>query len=247
MEENNQAPERTYTGPKLFSGAKRNWRFVAKFIAVSAAFWIIQYFYQVNFFGSSGPEAFVRSSAFSGATFISLSLLSSVIFKFKPVYARYWYVRRSLGVAGWFFILMHFWGVTNLYYAGDYSFIFSSLNPRENPVILGFVAYPIFFLMALTSTDWAVSKLGYHKWKTIHRLVYFAYLASVMHFLTVNPAAIMSLPGYVLLMITGLVLAGELYWFIDMVKKEQSSSRAKAVGILLILLWLLSIYFLLLK
>lgn len=208
-----------------------------KFLAFSLAFWLVQFAYQFYVLvpGQLGT-ALVRSSGLSGATFLSLALLSSVVFKFRPRLARYWHVRRSFGVVGTLFITLHFRTVLEFLYQNDLAVLTFSLNPAENPAILGLAAYPFFILMALTSTDWAVGKMGFRRWKALHRLVYFAYLAAVFHFLTINPTGLLNPAGYVLLAVTVLALGGHLYWFVRTVARGKSSPLGIAVGILAILL-----------
>ena len=230
----------------IFEGARREWKFVLEFIVVSLAFWTLQLLYQLWFASPEGLElALVRGFGFSGATYITLALLSSVVFKSKPAWAKYWYVRRSLGVMGFVFILLHLLTATQLVFQGDLSVIFFSLNPLVNPVIFGYLALPIFFLMAMTSTDWAVSKMGYGKWKALHRLVYFAYWASVFHFLTINPPALMNIAGYILLALVAVTVLGQFYWFLRVRKTINWTGLGAWVGYLLILMWALLTYYVL--
>jgi len=184
------------------------------FIALAIAFWLIQFAYQ---FYVLIPEqlngSLVRSFALAGATFIGTALLLSSVFKFRPDLGKYWYVRRMFGVMGFTFAAFHVISVLNFLFQWDVGAIYWSLNPFENPLIFGSLGFPIFFLMFLTSTDWAFEKLG-TKWKTIHRLVYFGYWAIVSHFLLINPELLMNLAGYLLLLITFLAITGQLYWFL---------------------------------
>ncbi|MBI4044185.1 MAG: ferric reductase-like transmembrane domain-containing protein [Candidatus Diapherotrites archaeon] len=228
---------------RLFEGALKNWKFVLKFLVFSVVFWLLEFAYQFYVLEPENfPSALIRSFAFSGATFIGLALLSSVLFKFKPVYAKYWHVRRSLGVTGFVFIIGHALSVTLFVFKGDVSQVFFSLNPIENPMIFGVIGYMVFLVMALTSTDWAMQKIGAARWKTIHRLVYFGYFAAVFHFLTINQPALFNLAGYLLLAVTFLVLAGELYWFVKIAGKNKFSTLGAKIGFLLILLYLVFAY-----
>ena len=96
---------------KLFEGARQNKKFVAKFILFALIFWLLQFSFQYYFAVPNEPESslfkgagnllqtsLVRSLAFSGATFFAIALLLSSFFRWKPNYAKYWHVRRSLGV-----------------------------------------------------------------------------------------------------------------------------------------------------
>jgi len=233
--------------PKLFEGARKNWKFVLKFLIVSIVFWLIQFahqYYVLNFeLGDANLGiSLVRSFALAGATYFGFALLSSTIFKWKREWNRYWHVRRSFGVMGFVFILFHVLSVIQFYFSGDTSGIFYSINPFENPIIFGVIAFPIFFIMAITSTDWAVNKLG-AKWKIIHRLVYFGYLASVFHFLLINPKSLMNIMGYLLIVTTFLVLASEVFWFIKTAGKRNFSTLGTGIGILIIFVYLIISYF----
>ncbi len=225
--------------PVLFRGAIKNWKFLVKFLLFSLAFWLLEFFYQykglVN--GQLGI-ALIRSFALAGATYIGVALLTSSIFKFRPRLSRYWHLRRALGVMGFVFILFHVLSVIFVIDGGNLGGSVYSFNPLENPIIFGILAFPIFFVMAITSTDWAVAKLGYTRWKNIHRLVYLGYLSAVFHFLLVNPPLLKNIAGYLLLATTFIALAGELYWFLKIAKKNNFRTRETLVGILIILLYL---------
>ena len=73
----------------------------------------------------------------------------------------------------------------------------------------------------------------------MHRLVYFGYLFGVFHFLTINPVLLLNPAGYLLLGITVLALAGELFWFLKMIKSGKATKFGTLVGIVVILLWIL--------
>ena len=143
---------------------------------------------------------------------------------------------------GYIFLSFHVFYAMQFFYSGNALSAFYSLNPFENPVIWGAIANPIFFVMAITSTDWAVQKLGGKNWKAIHRLVYFAYFATVFHFLTMNPPMLLNPAGYLLLLAAFLALAGELYWFAKTAAKNRFSTLGTKIGFLVILLYLIAAF-----
>ena len=228
---------------KLFEGAIKNWKFVITFVVLSTIFWFLEFAYQFYIFTPGDLEfSLIRSFGFSAATFFGLALLSSSVFKWKPALAKYWDVRRNLGVMGFVFLLFHFRSVMAFVLEEDLSQIVWSLNPFENPLFFGLIGFIVFFLMAITSFDWAVAKLG-SKWKMIHRLVYFGYWAGVSHFLLINPPALMNPAGYLLIAITFLALAGQLFWFIKTASKFNFKTRGTLIGIFVIFLYLVTLYF----
>lgn len=228
---------------QLFEGAIKNWQFTAKFIAISIAFFLIQFAYQFYFFSAGQPieVMLIRTAAFSGAMFTVLALLSSILFKFRPVYAKYWTVRRALGVMGVVFILAHIYYAISFGMQWNLSYIFGLLDPFANPLFMGLIGIVFLFIVFLTSTDWAVQKLG-GKWKTVQRLVYFGQYAMIFHFLLINPAAIMTPPGYILIALTALLLLGQLYWFVKITMDRKKITIGSAIGILIILLYLIGFY-----
>ena len=231
------------TTPPIFAGALNNKSFVIKFLIFSLVFWILEFAYQFYFLIPGELQgSLVRSFALAGATFIGLALLSSALFIWKPRFAQYWYIRRSLGLMGFVFTIFHVLSVLTFLFQWDVLALFWSINPFVNPLIFGILAIPIFFLMFVTSTDWALMKLGYRTWKTIHRLVYLGYLSMVMHFLTINTELLFNPAGYLLLLITFFALAGEFIFFIQKIVKHQSSRKAIIIGIFIILLWIISLY-----
>lgn len=191
-----QAPEvplQPQQTPRPFAGARKDWRFVLKFIALSVAFWLLQLAHQFLVLspGQLGISL-VRASGLAGATFFGFALLSSSLFKWHPAWAKYWYVRRSFGVMGFVFVLGHVLFAQQVVFQWNLQATLFSLNPFENPAVFGMLAFPVFFLMAITSSDWAADKLGYSRWKALHRLVYFGYLFAVFHFLRINPQGLMN-------------------------------------------------------
>lgn len=203
---------------------------------LAVVFWYLELAYQYYILnhGLMGPSL-VRGLGFAGATLISASLFSSVIFKFFPRTAVHWRLRRHLGVAGFLLIACHVLVALKVFYGYDFSIVYYTWNPFQNPVVFGTIAFPIFFAMAATSTDWAVRKLG-RWWKRIHRLVYLAMVASVFHFMLMNPPALMNAAGYLLITLTVATLLGQLYWFLRIGSKKKFRSVGAAVGWLLIII-----------
>ena len=97
--------------------------------------------------------------------------------------------------------------------------------------------------MACTSTDTIVSKLKPKRWKFIHRFVYLAYIAALLHFLFIHPAAIKNIPGYFLMAITFITVISQLYWFFVIAGRKKFMTRGAVVGFGLIALAIISFYF----
>jgi sulfoxide reductase heme-binding subunit YedZ len=88
-------------------------------------------------------------------------------------------VRRMTGIGAFSYAAMHFTlFIINSKF--DLGFVASEILLRFY-LTIGFVALFGFSLLAATSTDWAVRKLG-RRWKQLHRIVYGIALLALLHF-----------------------------------------------------------------
>ena len=211
-------------------------RFFLILSSIALIFWLLQLAYQYFIHHPGDLErAMILGSAYAGATLISVVLFSSAIFKWKPALMRYWRLRRYFGIAGFIFVVFHVGSVILFYYGGDYFAPFTPLNPIQNPIIFGSIAFYILMVMALTSSNWAVQKLGGRRWKNIHRLIYLGYPAAIFHYLLINPVELNTLPGYLLLITTALAVGGQLYWFFRIASQKKFKTLGSFIGFAIII------------
>lgn len=213
------------------------WRQLFQFSVVPIVFWLVQFI--VQYFWLARGEvgrSLARSFALAGATLIGAALFSSAIFRFYPPWAEHWRIRRYLGVSGAVLVSMHALSVYYFYFQMRVSDAYYSLNPFENPIVFGSFALFIFIVMACTSTDWMVEKLTPKWWKRIHRLVYLAYMASILHFILINPKLLANPPGVLLLLVTFLAVLGEVCWYVKIAMADKFKTVGSFVGLALIVL-----------
>ncbi len=218
---------------KLFAGAKRNWKYVLKASALALGFWILQFLYLFFFVVSNQTEtALIRSFAFAGATLISAALIIGPMARIS----KYQWVshRRTVGVWGFTFIIMHFLSVLAYVFKFNAAAIFQSTNPFANPVLFGLAAFWLFVPLYVTSTDWAIIRLGAQNWKNVHRLIYFGYILSVLHYTLTNPTALDSLSGYLLMLVTLGALLLPTIVFLQTIAKTKSKKAMLLGGIVLL-------------
>lgn len=210
---------------------------------LSLTVWVIELIIHYYFLtGKNMVVSLVRSLGITGSTLFAAALFSSAIFKWRPRLAIHWRIRRYLGVAGFVFIFFHVGTAMQFLFNYNLALVYYSLNPIENPVIFGSLAYPIFFIMTATSTDWAVRKLTPKVWKFIHRFVYVAYISSIFHFALMNPEALYNPLGYLLIALTACALFGQLFWFFKISSQKKFRSLGFYIGIAIILSTLLLLY-----
>jgi methionine sulfoxide reductase heme-binding subunit len=91
-------------------------------------------------------------------------------------------LRRLIGLLAFSYGALHFvW-----YLAVDQFFDFAGIGEdiaKRKFITVGFAALLLLVPLAVTSTDRWVRRLGYARWKRLHRLVYAAALLGVVHFL----------------------------------------------------------------
>ena len=90
--------------------------------------------------------------------------------------------RRMLGLYAFFYGCLHF----TTYLWLDQFFYWANMvkDVGKRPFITaGFTGFVLLIPLALTSTSWAVRKLGGRRWQWLHRLIYASATAGVIHFL----------------------------------------------------------------
>lgn len=90
-------------------------------------------------------------------------------------------VRRMVGLFAFFYAALHFVTYLALDQAFDLSDIGADIVKRKF-ITIGFAAFLTLVPLAVTSTDRAVKRLGFRRWKRLHRLVYLAAVLGVVHF-----------------------------------------------------------------
>ena len=90
-------------------------------------------------------------------------------------------IRRMLGLLAFFYATLHVLTYTGLDQVFDWSAIWTDVTKRKF-IFVGFAAFVLLIPLALTSTNAAVRRLGFARWKQLHRLAYVAPALGVLHF-----------------------------------------------------------------
>jgi methionine sulfoxide reductase heme-binding subunit len=112
-----------------------------------------------------------------------LLLVTLVCTPLKLVFGWTWplRLRKMLGLAAFFWGLVHF----GFYYAIDqgldFSVVLDDLKSRKF-IIVGFVSLLLMLPLALTSRSSTMRKMGSERWNRLHLLVYPAAILGVLHF-----------------------------------------------------------------
>jgi sulfoxide reductase heme-binding subunit YedZ len=90
-------------------------------------------------------------------------------------------LRRMLGLEAFLYAFLHFM----TYFAVDQFFDFGEIWKdivKRKFITVGFAAFVMLIPLAVTSTNGMVKRLGFPRWKRLHRLVYLAATCGVIHF-----------------------------------------------------------------
>src|SRR5438445_7852325 len=91
------------------------------------------------------------------------------------------YSRRAIGVSTFYFALFHSLLSFLVYFSGSLAAIFSFPFNQFIAILFSTAALAILSLMASTSFDTMVKKLGFKRWKLLHRFVYVAIILVLFH------------------------------------------------------------------
>lgn len=90
--------------------------------------------------------------------------------------------RRALGLLSFFYIALHLTAWLWLDMGLRWSEVTADLWKRPY-IILGMIGFLALLPLALTSSNWAIRRMGPKVWQRLHRLAYLAVVAGVLHLL----------------------------------------------------------------
>ncbi|MFZ6014136.1 MAG: Rieske 2Fe-2S domain-containing protein [Bacteroidota bacterium] len=161
----------------------------------------------------------IRATGTLAILLLHIILIIGPLARLNRVFLPLLYNRRHLGVTMFFvgaahgvFSLIQFHALGNV---NPLISLFTSNTHFESLTrfpfqVLGFFALVIFFMMAITSHDFWLHTLGPRFWKTLHMLVYVAYVLVILHvFLGILQYE--NSPVLFVMIIAGMVLVGGLH------------------------------------
>jgi len=90
-------------------------------------------------------------------------------------------LRRMLGLETFLYVCLHFAVYLGVDQFFDFPAIWKDIVKRKF-ITVGFAAFVLLIPLAITSTDRMVRRLGFVRWKRLHRLIYLAAVLGVVHF-----------------------------------------------------------------
>jgi len=130
-----------------------------------------------------------QTFGFLSLILLYLAILASPltkVFSNLPGKEAYLHARRAIGVSTFYYAFLHVY-ITFFQQLDGFSGIKYLNHKYSMSLLLGVFALGILCIMALTSFDWIVSHMGYKHWKLLHRLVYLASIAILLHVMLIGP------------------------------------------------------------
>ncbi len=130
---------------------------------------------------TADPIAFLLNQL--GLTALQVLLASLACTPLQQVFGWKWplRLRRMLGLFAFFYACAHFLTYSVLDQGLAVGEIWKDVVKRKF-ITIGMATFAILLPLAVTSTNKMVKRLGFHRWKLLHRLVYLAGALAVVHF-----------------------------------------------------------------
>lgn len=130
--------------------------------------------------GPNPLEFATRTTGMLTLIFLSLTIAVTPLRKIFGINSLVKY-RRMLGLFAFFYGALHL--LTYIWFDRLFNFISVGQDVVRRPFILmGMTAFLLMVPLAITSTNKMVKRLGGKRWARLHRLVYVAAIAGVVHF-----------------------------------------------------------------
>jgi methionine sulfoxide reductase heme-binding subunit len=131
-----------------------------------------------------GPDPSAAIAFDTGKTTIWLLAITLAITPLRRLSPRLnWLIkfRRLFGLFAFFYATLHMLTYVALYSGFSVAAMESDVA-RRRFITMGVAAYLLLVPLALTSTTWAIRKLGGKNWNRLHKLVYAAAICGVIHY-----------------------------------------------------------------
>ena len=131
-----------------------------------------------------GPDPTAAMAFATGLATLRLLVITLAITPARRLSPRLnWLIkfRRLLGLFAFFYATLHMLTWVALYNNFDVHAMLADITKRRF-ITMGVAAYLLLLPLALTSTTWAIRKLGGKNWNRLHKLIYLAAICGVIHY-----------------------------------------------------------------
>jgi sulfoxide reductase heme-binding subunit YedZ len=119
--------------------------------------------------------------------------------------------RRLIGLFVFFYATLHMFTWIGLYAGFDFNTVETDITKRRF-IIMGVATYLLLLPLALTSTTWAIRKLGGKNWNRLHMLIYLAAITAMIHYWWKVKTGVISPAPHTLVIVILLGIRPALAW-----------------------------------
>jgi sulfoxide reductase heme-binding subunit YedZ len=121
---------------------------------------------------------------FTGDCTLTFLLITLSVTPLRKLTRQLWLIRfrRMFGLFAFFYGCLHLVTYVWLDKFFDVHEMLKDIAKRRF-ITAGMTAFVLMIPLALTSTQWAIRKLGGKRWQALHRLIYFSATAGVIHYI----------------------------------------------------------------
>ncbi|MGB8099185.1 MAG: ferric reductase-like transmembrane domain-containing protein [Terracidiphilus sp.] len=131
-----------------------------------------------------GPDPTAHIALTTGYTTLMLLTITLAVSPVRRILPRLGWIirfRRLLGLFAFFYATVHMLTYVGLYSGFSPQAMIDDIAKRRF-ITMGVATYLLLLPLALTSTTWAIRKLGGKRWNRLHSLIYLAVICGVIHY-----------------------------------------------------------------
>ncbi len=170
-----------------------------------------------------GPDPTAAMAFATGLATLRLLAITLAITPLRRLSPRLnWLIkfRRLLGLFAFFYATLHMLTYVALYSGFNVNAMLADVT-RRRFITMGVAAYLLLLPLALTSTTWAIRKLGGKRWNRLHKLVYLAAICGVIHYWWQVKTGVIT-PITITVILAVLLLARPVQTYMQRRKKKQA-------------------------
>lgn len=155
-----------------------------KFVAFPAFLIPLGVLVYQGFTNTLGPDpvaTITHTTGFWTLYFLLITLAITPVRRFSSHLAWLIRFRRMSGLYAFFYGTLHLFTYVWLYSGFNVPTMLHDIAKRRF-IMVGMLGWTCLFLLAITSTAWSIRKLGGKRWTMLHRLIYVAAIAGVIHY-----------------------------------------------------------------
>ena len=150
-------------------------------IACLWPFALLAYGAVANTLGSDPTAHIELTTGYTTLMLLTITLAITPVRRLSPRLNWLIKFRRLIGLFAFFYATVHMLAYVGFYVGFSVQAMLDDIAKRRF-ITMGVTAYLLLVPLALTSTNWAIRKIGGKAWNRLHKLVYIATICGVIHY-----------------------------------------------------------------